>query len=112
MAETEEIKSAIRIMKDVKPDIEYSFEWWTAFTGKVPQAVWCEECQHDGYKSRVAVVEILELSNDIKQMIVENKSSMEVYGEMRQGWFITMKEDAYLKMLKWNTTLDEIRRVM
>lgn len=105
-AESHEIKTMIKTIQDISPHTEM------AFTDKVPQTVGCNECETDGYDGRVAAVELLELTNDLRQMIVDEKSTMEVYGAIRQGWFITMKEDSYIKMLEWQTTLDEIRRVL
>ncbi|MEI7477018.1 MAG: hypothetical protein WCJ81_00210 [bacterium] len=78
----------------------------------MPHPVGCDACENDGYKGRVAVTEMLVLTPEIKQMIVNDKSTMEIYGAIRQSGFLTMKEDAYGKMLQGMTTLDEIRRVL
>lgn len=106
MPEAAEIKSVIRGIKDISPSTEVTFD------GNVPQSVWCDECQTDGYKWRMAVLELLEMTNELRNMIVENKSTMEIYGAVRQSRFLTMKEDAFIKMLQGKTTLDEIRRVL
>lgn len=106
MAEAAEVKSVIRTIKDISPNTEVSFD------GKVPEAVWCDGCQADGYKGRLATLELLEMTNEIRDMILEDKSTMEIYGALRQSWFLTMKEDAFMKMLHGLTTLDEIRRVL
>ena len=60
----------------------------------------------------MAALELLEMTNELRNMIVENKSTMEIYGALRQSGFLTMKEDAFMKMLQGKTTLDEIRRVL
>jgi len=105
-AEWEDIKSELRTIHDISPKTPWQF------TGKVPHPVGCDACENDGYKGRVAVTEMLVLTPEIKQMIVNDKSTMEIYGAIRQSGFLTMKEDAYGKMLQGMTTLDEIRRVL
>ncbi len=45
-------------------------------------------------------------------MILNGKNTLDVYAEMRQHGYLTMKEDAYIKMLEGKTTLEEIRRVL
>ncbi len=106
LAQSEEVKTVLRGIADVSPRTPQNF------TGKLPQAVGCDICQTDWYKWRVAVVELLEMTSDLRNMIIENKSTMELYWALRQWGFLTMKEDAYLKMLDGKTTLDEIRRVL
>lgn len=106
MAESEEIKTMMATIHDISPRTKMDFN------EKVPQAVGCDNCQSDWYKWRLAAVEILEMTSELRQMVVDGKSSMEIYGAIRQWWFLTMKEDAYLKLLDGKTTLEEIRRVL
>jgi type IV pilus assembly protein PilB len=105
-AEFHEINNVLTTIHDIAPRTKIEFE------NKVPHAVWCDGCQTDGYQGRVAAVELLELTTELRQMIVNEKSSMEIYWAIRQWGFLTMKEDAYMKMLDGKTTLDEIRRVL
>ena len=60
----------------------------------------------------MAVVETLDVSNDIKDMILAGKNTLEIYAALREHGYLTMKEDAYIKMLDGKTTLEEIRRVL
>jgi type II secretory ATPase GspE/PulE/Tfp pilus assembly ATPase PilB-like protein len=105
-AEFHEINNVLTTIRDISPRTKIEFE------SKVPHAVWCDGCQTDWYQGRVAAVELLELTTELRQMIVNEKSSMEIYWAIRQWGFLTMKEDAYMKMLDGKTTLDEIRRVL
>lgn len=45
-------------------------------------------------------------------MILNGKNTLDVYAELRSHGYLTMKEDAYIKMLDGKTTLEEIRRVL
>jgi type IV pilus assembly protein PilB len=105
MAEEMEIKDFIKRYKDVKQKT-IKFNW------KVPEPTGCEECWYDWYFWRIAIVETFEVNDDIKTLITTWKSVLDLYSLARQYWYITMKEDGYLKVLKWLTTLEEIRRVI
>lgn len=57
-------------------------------------------------------METFDVNSDVKDMILNGKNTLDVYAEMRQHGYLTMKEDAYIKMLEGKTTLEEIRRVL
>jgi type II secretory ATPase GspE/PulE/Tfp pilus assembly ATPase PilB-like protein len=78
---------------------------------KYVQAVWCEVCNGTGYIGRIAIVEVLEITDDIRNMIIDQANTMMIYSKVRETGYLTMKEDGILKMLQWLTTLDELRRV-
>ncbi len=105
-SEQAEIKDILKKMKDLDPKLDFPFD------GKIPQAVGCDQCNGSGYQWRIAIIETLEITEDIKKMIVDNKIGIDLYAKAREEWFLTLKEDGIIKMLKWNTTLDELRRVL
>lgn len=104
-AESQEIKSSIQKINDLGRN-KLTFDW------NIPQPVGCEKCWMVWYAWRIAAIETFEVSDDIKDAILKGKSPLEIYSIARQNWYLTMKEDAYIKMLQWTTTLDEIRRVL
>jgi type II secretory ATPase GspE/PulE/Tfp pilus assembly ATPase PilB-like protein len=53
----------------------------------------------------------LEITDDLRNMIIDNANTMMIYAKVRETGYLTMKEDGILKMLEGLTTLDEIRRV-
>ena len=67
---------------------------------------------YDWYAGRIAAIETFEITDEIKNQIVAWATPLEIFSLARQSWYLTLKEDAYLKMLKWLTTLEEIRRVL
>jgi type IV pilus assembly protein PilB len=105
-AEAEEIKDALRKLTDANPSIVVTFD------GLVPQAVPTEDNNMTGYKGRLAVTEVFSLTDDIRKLIIDGRSSIDLYAKARENGFITMKEDGILKVLQWLTTLDELRRVL
>jgi len=105
-AESTEISEAIKKIKDANPKIEMRFEW------KVPQAVPTSDNNMTWYKWRIAVMEILDVNDDIKELLMNGRNEIDIYTKARENGFITMKEDAIMKMLDGITTLEEIRRVL
>ena len=79
---------------------------------QIIQIVGCDHCSGTGYIGRMALLEVFEVSEDIKKMIVEGKTAVDIYGKARESGYLTMKEDGIIKMLNGLTTLDEIRRVL
>jgi type II secretory ATPase GspE/PulE/Tfp pilus assembly ATPase PilB-like protein len=43
---------------------------------------------------------------------VEGRIWIDLYAKARENGYLTLREDGIMKMLKWKTTLDEIRRVL
>lgn len=105
-AERGEVEEAIRKIQDVNPSVNINFDW------NIPCAVWCQECNETWYKWRFAIIEAFEVTDEIKSMIAEWRSDIEIYAKARESWFLTLKEDGILKMLEWKTTLEELRRIL
>lgn len=106
IAELEDVKQQIKSIKDVSRNFNLEFDW------NIPLPTWCEDCWADWYVWRIAAVETFQVDDDIRSSIVWNKSEVHILSQARQWWYLTMKDDAYIKMLNWETTLDEIRRVI
>lgn len=104
--EQAEIKEAIKKMSDLDIKLDVPFD------GKIPQAVGCDKCNGSGYQWRIAIIETFEITEDIKKMIVDGKIGVDLYSKARENGFLTLKEDGIIKMLKGETTLDELRRVL
>jgi type IV pilus assembly protein PilB len=71
----------------------------------------CRLCKQTGYTSRMGIFEILEVSEEIRPMIVSKVSSDEIRKKAMEIGMRTMLEDGVLKVFKGLTTIDEIIRV-
>jgi len=69
-----------------------------------------QECK-DGYKGRVGIHEVLEVTDSIKELIIKNVSSDEITRKGRADGMITMLEDGLLKAAQGITTIEEVLRV-
>src|SRR3989344_3568398 len=68
----------------------------------------CDKCSHTGYKGRMGIHEILEMTPEISDMIMQHKSSPEIEGEAETNGMVLMWEDGFIKAAKGITTVDEI----
>ena len=64
-----------------------------------------------GYKGRMGLYEVFEVTEDIQKLIINRATSSEIQDMARQQGMITMREDGYLKALAGHTTLAEVNRV-
>lgn len=64
-----------------------------------------------GYKGRMGVYEVFNITPEIQQLILKRATSAEIQNKAREQGMITMREDGYLKALAGRTTLTEINRV-
>lgn len=105
-AQAEEIQKYIWHIHDVDPTLELSFD------GTIPHAVGCEHCNNTWYIGRMAALETLSITEKLKEKIIANDGIASIYAQARNDGFLTLQEDAIIKMLKWLTTLEEVRRVV
>ena len=81
------------------------------YKGEVFDAVGCSQCNNTGYITRYAIIELLEIDDEIRKIIIDRGTDFEVYARARQMGYITMQEDGIMKALKGETTIAEINRV-
>ena len=73
--------------------------------------VGCDECI-DGYKGRIALQEVLEIDDDIKDAIVNNVRKDELRKLVYNDKQSTLIKDGLIKVLSGFTSLDEVLRVI
>lgn len=71
----------------------------------------CDKCSKTGYKGRLGIHEILEVTPVVGQMIMGHKSSQEIQEQGEKEGMTLMWEDGFIKATKGITTIDEIVRV-
>jgi len=70
----------------------------------------CETCGKRGYKGRVAVYEVLEMSETLKDMILTGASALELREQGVKEGMITMRRSGCHKILSGMTNLEEVAR--
>ena len=64
-----------------------------------------------GYKGRMGLYEVFEISEAIQSLILKRSTSAEIQKQARLEGMVTMREDGYLKALTGQTTILEVNRV-
>lgn len=64
-----------------------------------------------GYKGRVGLYEVMDISEAVQNLIVKRATSAEIQRQAVAEGMITMRQDGYLKALQGLTTLEEVNRV-
>lgn len=72
----------------------------------------CHLCNQTGYHGRMGVFEILEMQDNVRQLIMQNKDADTIKEEAIKNGMTTMSQDGYQKVLNGMTTLEEILRVV
>ena len=78
---------------------------------KIYKGKGCDKCSDSGYKGRVGVFEVLNITEKIGKLILERSPSTEIEKTAIADGMISMKQDGYLKALEGETTIEEVIRV-
>lgn len=78
---------------------------------KIPKIVGCEKCNNTGYYGRIAIYEVMTMSEKIAKLVVEKAAASEIQKEAMNDGMLTMKQDGYVKVLEGVTTMEEVLRV-
>jgi type IV pilus assembly protein PilB len=73
--------------------------------------VGCDACNHTGYRGRTAIHELLDMSDTIREMIIERRPGSEIRRQAEKEGLSSLRESAVKKVFAGQTTLYEINRV-
>ncbi len=74
--------------------------------------VGCSACSKTGYKGRLALHEVMAVSEEIEKLAVEHASSLVIGKVAREQGMITLRDDGLAKVLAGHTSIEEILRVV
>ncbi len=77
----------------------------------MPKVVGCDKCNNTGYLGRIAIYEVMPITEKLSKLIVEKASASDLQKEAVNEGMLTMKQDGYVKVLEGITTMDEVLRV-
>lgn len=79
----------------------------------VYQGTGCDHCGGSGYKGRIAIYEVFEITEAAKVTITDKAANeSELLAEAVRQKMLMMKDDGFLKVLKGITTIAEVERVV
>ncbi len=82
---------------------------WAGFS--VAQGAGCLECSGTGYHGRAAIAELLDLSDEIREMIINRRPTSEIKRVARAGGMTFLRDAGLAKVREGTTTLREINKV-
>ncbi len=71
----------------------------------------CVRCGNTGYKGRVSISEVLEVTENLKRIILAGSDIDKIKEEFRSQGMHTMAEDGFIKSLQGTTTVEEVMKV-
>lgn len=86
-----------------KPEINENTE--------IPDAKGCKYCNNTGYRGRTAIFEAFTVDEEIEELILSKPSISELRKKIQEKGMITMKQDGFLKVMKGQTTIQEVERI-
>ena len=76
------------------------------------EAVGCPQCEHQGYKGRMAVMELMRMDTDIDELIARRATFREIRNAARAKGFTSLAEDGLRRVREGTTSIDELARVI
>jgi general secretion pathway protein E len=75
------------------------------------EAVGCEACAHTGFIGRVAIMEMMPMSDGLRSLVMRHATAGDLQQQARADGMMTMYEHGLHKVLAGTTTLEEVLRV-
>ena len=70
----------------------------------------CKECNNTGYRGRIGIYELMEITPEIREAIIKRESSSVIREIARKNGMRTLRESGLLKVKRGITTLEEVIR--
>ena len=97
--------------KDIMNGIAKKYNEELNFDGKFTyDTVGCSRCNNSGFYGRIGVFEILNMTDEIKELVVKDASTMEIRNKAIEQGYRPLVIDGFKKVLDGYTTLAELNR--
>lgn len=90
---------------------DHAKKYFTAKTTTLYAGKGCDNCGHTGFKGRSAIYEFIQMSPEMKDLILKHPSTQEIWEIARKQGSLTLFEDGLEKVKSGLTTLEELLRV-
>ena len=107
-----------RICKDCKEEvatppqalIDVGFSPDDASEIKIYRGVGCSTCNHTGYKGRVGLYEVMEVTDEVRELILVGASAFELRKKAVEDGMMTLRVSGLFKIRQGITTIEEVVR--
>ncbi len=88
--------------------IEVGFSKEEAAELKIYKGKGCSTCNNTGFKGRVGLYEVMEITDELRELIIIGASAMELRKKAIELGMITLRESGLYKIREGITTIEEV----
>ncbi len=70
----------------------------------------CEKCANTGYKGRIGLFEVMDMSDDMRELVLSGATAMELRRKAIEEGMVTLRQSGLQKIREGFTTIDEVVR--
>ncbi len=70
----------------------------------------CQQCHNSGYKGRIALFEVLDVNDEIKELVLVGASALEIRRKAIENGMLTLRQSGLEKIKHGITTIEEVVR--
>ncbi|MDY0097332.1 MAG: GspE/PulE family protein [Candidatus Dojkabacteria bacterium] len=97
-----------RDLVKLRPDLQRHLN----ASDKIYEAVGCNECNNTGYSGRIGIYEILTMSKELRDVIIEKPNSDNILATAKKKGFKLMVEDGIKKLKRGDLDIKELIKVI
>jgi type IV pilus assembly protein PilB len=91
--------------------LEVGFKEEEVFRLRFHRGLGCEECSNTGYMDRLAIYEVLPMSDEMRGLVMSRASTDEIRKQAIAAGMVTLRESGLCKVREGSTTIEEVLRV-
>ena len=104
VGKSETHKELVKLRPDIQKHLDSS--------DKLYEAVGCQECHNTGYSGRIGIYEILTMSKELRDVIIEKPNSDNILAVAKKEGFNLMIEDGVKKLKRGDVDVKELIKVI
>ncbi len=103
-----ECKDAVHTPPEALVEVGFTAE--ESKTLKIYKGRGCAKCNNTGYKGRVGLYEVMEITDDIRELILIGASALELRKRAIENGMLTLRHSGLMKIRNGITTIEEVVR--
>jgi type IV pilus assembly protein PilB len=104
----QECRSRHNLTPEALMDVGFTEE--EAANVKAYKPVGCSACHNTGYKGRIGLFEVMEVTDDVRDLILSRAQSKEIKKKARENGMITLRRSGLDKIMEGVTSVEEVLR--
>lgn len=107
LTESFDMDGILAMLKGIK--VADAHAQWHTLTLYKPKG--CGQCNGEGYRGRMGIYEVLEITEEIEKLITQSATDEEIEKKAKEQGMLTMADDGFCKVAQGVTSLEEVMRV-